>query len=65
MKNEGWICPRCEAVISPTMNFCPLCSGTKSQRPPFDVAVGDSTGIAIKDESKGTDNSQQFLVENQ
>lgn len=47
--SKGWICPRCEAVISPTMQFCPLCSTHSKPQ---------------KDEGKQEDD-KKFLVENQ
>lgn len=53
-QNTGWVCPRCNVVLSPTMKVCVICSENRLQK-------GEAE---TKDEAK-QENTQKFLVENQ
>lgn len=39
--NYGWICPKCGAVLSPSIQECPYCT-------PYKVTCGPSSGSSIK-----------------
>lgn len=40
-KNQGWVCPKCDAVVAPHLDTCPSCSQTKvgEQRIPRDKQI--------------------------
>lgn len=39
--NYGWICPKCGAVLSPSIQECPYCT-------PYKVTCGPSSGSSVK-----------------
>lgn len=39
--NYGWICPKCGAVLSPSIQECPYCT-------PYKVTCGPSGGSSVK-----------------
>jgi predicted amidophosphoribosyltransferase len=25
-ENKGWVCPKCQAILSPVQTYCPFCT---------------------------------------
>ena len=30
---QGWLCPRCQKILNPAMDFCPFCGGNSNVMP--------------------------------
>lgn len=43
---QGWLCPRCQKILSPTTDFCPFCSGNSNNMP---YTVSDKTSLPSDD----------------
>lgn len=48
---KGWVCPKCEAALSPHTPACPRCGVGKPQRATKGVVPAES-GFAWKDGTK-------------
>lgn len=53
--NYGWICPKCGAVLSPSIQECPYCT-------PHKVTCGPNNGSPIKSVPLGNDITSQAQV---
>lgn len=53
--NYGWICPKCGAVLSPSIQECPYCT-------PYKVTCGPSNGSPVKTVPLGNDITSQPQV---
>jgi hypothetical protein len=53
--NYGWICPKCGAVLSPSIQECPYCT-------PYKVTCGPDSVSSIKSVPLGNDITSQAQV---
>ena len=53
--NYGWICPKCGAVLSPSIQECPYCT-------PYKVTCGPSDGSPVKTVPLSNDITSQAQV---
>lgn len=53
--NYGWICPKCGAVLSPSIQECPYCT-------PYKVTCGPSSGSSVKTVPFSNDITSQTQV---
>ena len=53
--NYGWICPKCGAVLSPSIQECPYCT-------PYKVTCGPDSVSSIKSVPLGNDITSQSQV---
>lgn len=39
--NQGWICPKCGAVLAPSQSFCPFCSPNRKNNIVYATGTGE------------------------